>query len=559
MPNDSLNEECDMEDDDQACILARECTDTLMFCYQSEFMRSILTMYAKNVICLDATYKTTDYALPLFFLVVRTPVAYVTVGAFIVQFETSQHIEEELKIFKQWCPEMNPKYWIVDCSVTEMNAITVAFPEAHIAICDFHREQAWERWCTRKENNVDKHQALPLLRKVARAATEEYEAALHNLQASSAWKDSEQLQHYFSRQWLPLKQSWVKCFMTDLQITTNNGTEAQNRKLKECYLKNCSGRRSLAGLIDVLTGQFFPDCEKEFNFMNVTSTSDYRIFHASVPSYLHNRPPAVIKHISQRLQHAAEFSASDVTPGEEHGTFIVQSQTLPGETYVVSFIVPSCSCRDFIKHQLPCKHFCAVFSFQQGWGFDNLPESYRNGPLLTLTTGLSHGAVAASSLSRSTEMDAAPGHSGGDEESGDQSAPLLDAGPELFCDLPRHQKSGMGHKRRMILSGLEKCKDIVHYCNNAESLEKALKLVDELSGVLQEGTPACRGLSLRSSPTKGCAGQKKRKLESTSHMRMRKLQKYIHPNKEHWRTKGRVGARADNLRRAYVMPPNQVE
>ncbi|KAH9360180.1 hypothetical protein HPB48_020964 [Haemaphysalis longicornis] len=522
-------------------------------------MRSTIQKYAKNVLCLDATYKTTDYALPLFLLVVPTPVGYVTVGAFIVQFETAEHIEEALRKFKEWCPDLNPKYWMVDCNLAEMNAITATFPQAHIAICDFHREQAWERWCSRRENNIDKPQVLALLRKIARALTEEdYEAALHDLQTSSYWQDSEQLRQYFSRQWLPLKHCWVKCFLTDLQISTNNGTEAQNRKLKECYLKNCSGRRSLAGLVDVLTNQFFPDCEKEFHLATVSSTSEYRMFHSSVPSYLHNRPPAVIKHVMQRLHHAAAFSAHDVKATAEHGLFIVQSETSQEETYSVNFTVPSCGCRDFIRHQLPCKHFCAVFNHQKDWGFDSLPEGYRSGPLLTLATGPSPGEAAADSPNHSTTMDAAPGHSGA-EESGDQSAPFPGAAPESFCELPRHQKDGMGHKRRQILSGLEKCKSIVHYCNSVESLEKALELVNELSSVLQEGTPACSGLSLRSSPTKGCSGQKKRKLESTPHVATQKLQRYTHPNKEHWRTKGRVGARADSLRQAYTMPQNQVQ
>lgn len=70
-------------------------------------------------------------------------------------------------------PRLEPKYWMVGCSLAEMNAITATFPQAHIALCDFHREQAWERWCSRRENNIDKPQVLALLRKIACALTEE--------------------------------------------------------------------------------------------------------------------------------------------------------------------------------------------------------------------------------------------------------------------------------------------------------------------------------------------------------------------------------------------------
>ena len=43
---------------------------------------------------LDATYKTTRYNLPLFFVVVKTNVDYQIVGSFVVQSETTDAIFE---------------------------------------------------------------------------------------------------------------------------------------------------------------------------------------------------------------------------------------------------------------------------------------------------------------------------------------------------------------------------------------------------------------------------------------------------------------------------------
>ena len=40
---------------------------------------------------IDATYKTTKYDLPLFFVTVRTNVGYKVVAHFIVQSETTEH------------------------------------------------------------------------------------------------------------------------------------------------------------------------------------------------------------------------------------------------------------------------------------------------------------------------------------------------------------------------------------------------------------------------------------------------------------------------------------
>ena len=49
---------------------------------------------------IDATYKTTKYDLPLFFVTVRTNVGYKVVAHFIVQSETTEQILEAVNILK---------------------------------------------------------------------------------------------------------------------------------------------------------------------------------------------------------------------------------------------------------------------------------------------------------------------------------------------------------------------------------------------------------------------------------------------------------------------------
>lgn len=126
---------------------------------QTAFMKMAMEKYSGDVVCLDATNKTTDYSLPLFFLVVKTPTGYKIVGVFIVQFETSECISAALKIFRSWCPSFNPEYWMINYSQAEMNAINSTFPRGKIALCDFHREQAWDRWLRKKENGTERDQA----------------------------------------------------------------------------------------------------------------------------------------------------------------------------------------------------------------------------------------------------------------------------------------------------------------------------------------------------------------------------------------------------------------
>lgn len=61
-------------------------------------MQKRLLKYGDDVVCLDATYKTTDYSLTLFFIVVTTASHFAVVGAFVVQFETAECIDEVLQV-----------------------------------------------------------------------------------------------------------------------------------------------------------------------------------------------------------------------------------------------------------------------------------------------------------------------------------------------------------------------------------------------------------------------------------------------------------------------------
>ncbi|CAN7937965.1 unnamed protein product [Ixodes hexagonus] len=190
-------------------------------------MKGLMLKYSDDVVCLDATYKTTDYSLPLFLIVVKTASCYAVVGAFIVQFETAEFIEEALNIFKTWNPELSPKFWMVDYSQAEINALSAAFPSGRPVLCDFHREQAWQRWLSKKENEVgDVSTVKKMLRQVACSTNEdELRIALESLEQSPQWQENEKLQAYVTQKWLSVKEMWVKMYRLDLPFGTNNGTE----------------------------------------------------------------------------------------------------------------------------------------------------------------------------------------------------------------------------------------------------------------------------------------------------------------------------------------------
>ena len=81
---------------------------------------------------LDATYKTTKYAIPLFFVVVKTIVRYMVVGSFALQDETFEAISEALSILKSWNQGWDPRCFMVDNCDEEIQAIRANFPGAYI-------------------------------------------------------------------------------------------------------------------------------------------------------------------------------------------------------------------------------------------------------------------------------------------------------------------------------------------------------------------------------------------------------------------------------------------
>ena len=74
--------------------------NSFLFVCRSKWQKYLLQRYGNELILLDATYKTTRYLLPLFFLTVKTNVDYQIVATFVKESETTQSITEVLAIIK---------------------------------------------------------------------------------------------------------------------------------------------------------------------------------------------------------------------------------------------------------------------------------------------------------------------------------------------------------------------------------------------------------------------------------------------------------------------------
>ena len=192
-----------------------EYEETLLYVHQEDWQKELLTQYGNTLTLIDATYKTTKYTVPLFFICVKTNVSYSVVAEFIIQSESTEQISEALAVIKRWNPTWNPNYFMMDYSDAEMSAIQNIFPSTQIFVCDFHREQAWERWVKDKKHGLSDIQGsilLELLRDCTNALPNRgicdkpgdyyYKQAEKLLQDSDVWKGNEQVKQWLSTTWL---------------------------------------------------------------------------------------------------------------------------------------------------------------------------------------------------------------------------------------------------------------------------------------------------------------------------------------------------------------------
>ena len=100
----------------------------MLWCYQSQWQKRLLALYGNQLVLLDATYRVCRYAVPLYFLCVKTNVCYIVVAAFITNSEQTQDIREGLEMIASWNPGFVPKRTLVDFAASQRNAVKLVWP-----------------------------------------------------------------------------------------------------------------------------------------------------------------------------------------------------------------------------------------------------------------------------------------------------------------------------------------------------------------------------------------------------------------------------------------------
>ena len=94
------HETSEFKQTNEDCTTLTKSEKKLLFVHQEDWQKELLVCYGNMVTLMDATYKTTKYSLPLFFVRVKTNVSYSVVAEFIIQSETSDDIFEALSVLK---------------------------------------------------------------------------------------------------------------------------------------------------------------------------------------------------------------------------------------------------------------------------------------------------------------------------------------------------------------------------------------------------------------------------------------------------------------------------
>lgn len=114
--------------DEDFTIRRTGCRNKVLYVHQTKWQQELLRCYGNEICLLDATYRTTRYSLPLYFLCVPTNVNYMTVATFIVESEDTPSIQEALSILKAWNLAWRPAFFMCDYANEEINAIETVFP-----------------------------------------------------------------------------------------------------------------------------------------------------------------------------------------------------------------------------------------------------------------------------------------------------------------------------------------------------------------------------------------------------------------------------------------------
>jgi len=118
-----------------------------------------------------------------------------------------------------------------------------------------------------------------------------------------------------------------------------------------------------------------------------------RRYNPAVPVFLRERPKFFVEHCLRRIPPAVTaIPRANIEPSADGRTYVVHSVD-SDKSYVVCLSsdvnpdIPSCSCYDWCRYFLPCKHMLAVVMFSSNT-WSSLPAQYTTFPMFTVDSAV---------------------------------------------------------------------------------------------------------------------------------------------------------------------------
>jgi len=369
----------------------------LLLVYQSSNQQHLFRRYGTELLFVD---ESTTCGIHVFFVSVKTNCICQVVAFFLSTVSSVEIITEGLAMLRNWNPDVEPRYVMCDQDDKHFAAVEATWPNAHLLLCDFCREQDWTRWLSKEEVGLMQYtqDILTHLRQIAGATSEEELSAAENRLANdSIYIDSLPLQLYFTQRYLPFVTRWVQCYRLGLhtRVDASNANERRGGPVQKHYQQASisSGAVDVVSLaVDIkLTMDIMWQDYHKANVAQATSNVDVVVDDAV--SHLANRPHTFCNFQLKAYQKAKHFlqQCTDVTSyikrqENDMNTFLVRDfNSVVNQWYRVELTGdPSCTCGSFHKHKMPCSHFYAVFAIFSDVSWKSLPAEYRDLSFFTL-------------------------------------------------------------------------------------------------------------------------------------------------------------------------------
>lgn len=118
---------------------------------------------------------------------------------------------------------------------------------------------------------------------------------------------------------------------------------------------------------------------------NIQSLEFCKKYSTSVPTFLHNRPRMLVEHCIKRIP--PEVQNIPVENIQEIGERAFDVHSVDSNNVYKVMITntePTCTCEDYARHHLPCKHMLAVIMSVPHCSWDTLPNGYKTCPHFSL-------------------------------------------------------------------------------------------------------------------------------------------------------------------------------